>query len=256
MIDFSLKIGENQTFFGVLEENFSVFEPFWVNPDWYFNPPLEREYGNRNRTPAVFRAGEPIQYGSYVPAEMTEPIQLFQADLLSLSKFRRHFWELDKEEHDFIATAHKGFYWTGRAFTNFTGFDDNDPKANFVKREFLDYPLPKFHPLICATNTVYGKVIRNSQNREMVKIFAWETPFVPPTDYGIEILDDPRVMWATEIYKNVNPDGTQNVSPFDTLNEEGESIEVPYPFFVRPFYGYYPKEYLTPGSWAKYNPPR
>ena len=91
---------------------------------------------------------------------------------------------------------------------------------------------PKFHPLICGTNLITGSVVINKWNEEVLKIDAFSEV---PSDYDINILDDPRVLSATNIYK-----ADYHIGNFPQL----DGAKVPYPFFVNPGNGYYPIKWL------------
>lgn len=239
------------------------YKPYWVNPDWLLSPKTDRNYGERDWTPAINRFGFINQHSSYTRAEMTEHWQWFQADVLALQKYGAHYWELGTAAREFIKTKFTSLYHYKRFATNGTGFGDpNDPRANYVKGENLGSPNPAFEPFICATITVWGEVVQyekdNGQIIDMLEALAWNMYDEPPNNYGLEILHDQRMMFAANIRKDINPNGTQDIAPFDQLNDPPpvtEVIEVPYPFVVRPGNGYYPLAYLTPGLHPKYNPP-
>jgi len=161
---------------------------------------------NLGSAPCVYRVGtynpatQTFDSGSFT---MTEPVQMFCADLLALQGYGRHLSELTVAEYNKIATAFTGLYSTDRAFTNGTGFpvkDGQTPRKNFVKKQDLDASeYPRFHTaLICAS--IGGATLGGSDQGDG---FTLLDHFITvPIVYGVEILNDPRVFYASVIYKD------------------------------------------------------
>ena len=189
----------------------------------------DRNYGPRDGAPCVFRAGEVDKNSYYTTFRMTQEVQLFQADLLALSKYGLHYVDLLPAQKDYIGKKFSALYGNTKAFCNNTGF--GKPCRNYVTGENLTADWPKFHPLICGTNLISGSVVVNKWNEQVLKIDAFHEV---PSDYDISILEDPRVLYATNIYK----DG--HISNFPQL----DGARVPYPFFVNLGMGHYPIKWL------------
>ena len=190
----------------------------------------DRNYGPREGAPCVYKAGEVDDNSYYTTFRMTQEVQLFQADLLALSKYGLFYIDLLPAQKEYIDRAFTSLYGNHRAFTNNTGF--GKPCRNYVTGEDLTADWPKFHPLICGTNMITGTVVINKWNEEVLKIDAFSEV---PSDYDINILDDPRVLSATNIYK-----ADYHIGNFPQL----DGARVPYPFFVNPGNGYYPIKWL------------
>jgi len=145
--------------------------------------------------------------------KMDAVVQFFCADLLALSKYGRKFNLLGDDD---IAQAFTGVYRSDAAFTNRTGFACNKfptERRNYIKDENPDAELPRFDKIrVCS-----GAVIRGVEDgADLVVDHFTEVP----TNYGIEILSDPRVFRATII----KTDGT--LINFPQL-KDGSPVYVP-----------------------------
>ena len=111
-------------------------------------------------------------------------------------------------------------------------------------------------PLICGGNTVLGSApVQNEHGEWMVRLYSFDANEHPPVA-TLEMLDDPRVLWATVISTTQLPDGSYRLFRFPQLHD---GTSVPYPYLtVEPYY--YPleelEEYpLTDPKRPIYNPP-
>ena len=222
---------------------------YWLPPDHIQPDPEYHTYdeaGNRGprgvaSAPAVFLFGEIVNHKNSHVVPLTREWQEFNADLMSLSEYGIHWWELDEEQKKHIAQAFTGTFGDRVAFCNHQGFNDDDnPRANFVKQKDLSAELPAYDACRrCATDSVTGVVVGNSSGKKMLLVSSFNWYEGPPENYDIEILGDSRVAWATIIYRK----GV--VHKFPRLKND-----VPYAFVTRELV-YYPVEYLHKYTGAK-----
>lgn len=177
--------------------------------------------------PEVNRIGSFEDRNSHVKVALTEPMQFFWAELMSLHKFRRNLSGLTPLERKEINNRFEAVMGPAVALTN-RGVDALT--ANYVSGENLDREPARLAPLVCGGNTVWGKPAGvNNDGLEMVEIYSYkpDDPFPRPT---LETLADPRVLWLNAIYSDTN------VFPLSTL---GDGVGVPYPLITFTRY-YYP----------------
>ncbi len=209
---------------------------YWVKPDW-----LSPNWGYRPRgsapAPAVNRSGEIDDRTSFRRARLNEEWQWFWADLLSLSKFRRGYAELTVDQQAFISRSFGGLTGDHLAFTNNAGSSTKNcyPCGQTDRGEDM-----KIDPLICGGNTVFGgDPVPNARGQWMVKVHSFDASQPPPVA-TLDMLDDPRVLWATIISTTRYPDGSYHLFGFPQLKD---GTPVPYPYMTAEPY-YYPLEEL------------
>ena len=198
-------------------------DKWWVVPDGLNGQPLREAAVKKGGTPCVFQTGEFGRHiGTGLPAPITRDWQFFNADLMALAVYNKLFLDLNREEKADIVTAFTGTFGTSTAFCNHKGFGDGH--INYVKGEDLDGELPLMFPLICGTDTVYGHV-----EGDYLAVASWDYRESPPAITNRDILNDPRVRYAT-VVRNVNiGDGGYQVGKFPRL--EG-AYGVPYAFIT------------------------
>jgi len=209
---------------------------YWVKPDW-----LSPHWGYQPRpaapAPAVNRSGEVVDSSYFRRARLTEEWQWFWVDLLSLSKYQRVYSVLTSDEKAFIVRAFSGLTGDHLAFTNNAGSTTKNcyPCGETDRGEDM-----KIDPLICGGNTVLGgDPVQNERGEWMVKIYSFNANEPPPVA-TLEMLDDPRVLWATIISTRQLPDGSFSLFGFPQLKD---GTSVPYPYLTVEDY-YYPLEEL------------
>lgn len=165
-------------------------EWFWLYPDQFY-----QEIRSCAPCPAVNVFGDienPTKTHSVI---LDEKIQLFQADLLALSEYGKHFWELDSVQRDDIAQAWRGLYGDHTAFTNW--LPHGSPRRDYVTPENLSTGDRKYDKIRGTSgNSFRGVLVKNSKNNNMLRLVTF-TPDTIPTEYGIEILQHPAVFFAT-----------------------------------------------------------
>jgi len=201
---------------------------YWLYPDQFYMSASEVRDGD----PAVVRFGgieNPDLHGQSIP--LTQEWQLFQVDLMSLSEFGVHWQALvpdldiprsSSPEYDKLAQAWRGTYGDHTALTN---WPKGEERRDYVSRppQNLDTEYPVYDQVRgMATNSYKAQEVKNSKGQAMLQIetFIWEDG--PPSDYGLEILDDPRVGVCTIQY------GGGVVTKFPRLDGD-----VPYPLIAR-----------------------
>jgi hypothetical protein len=209
---------------------------YWVKPDW-----LSPYWGYKPRdvapAPAVNRSGEIDDRTSFRRARLTEQWQWFWVDLLSLSKYQRVFAELNAEEKANITRAFGGLTGDHLAFTNNAGSASKNcyPCGTTDRGEDM-----RIDPLICGGNTILGSApVQNKHGQWMVKVYSFNANQTPPAA-TLEMLNDPRVLWATIISDVRLPDGSYKLFGFPQLKD---GVPVPYPYMTMEDY-YYPLEEL------------
>ena len=209
---------------------------YWVKPDW-----LSPNWGYQPRpaapAPAVNRSGEISDSSYFRRAWLTEAWQWFWVDLLSLSKYQRVYSELTDDEKTFVTRAFSGLTGDHLAFTNNAGSSTKNcyPCGETDRGEDM-----KIDPLICGGNTVFGgDPVRNGHGEWMVKMYSFDANQPPPVA-TLDMLNDPRVLWATIISTNRLPDGSFHLFGFPQLKD---GTPVPYPYMTVEEY-YYPLEEL------------
>ena len=146
--------------------------------------------------PAVFVLGEARNNKNSHNVLLTRELQLFNADLMSLSEYGRLFDDLTKAERERIGSAFRGVFGDTKAFANNTGFQGAEPKADYVNNKDLGALLPAYDKIrTCGTNSHTGVEVGN-----MLQVDTFD-PNNLPKNYGIEILQDSRVFWATIQYR-------------------------------------------------------
>ena len=224
---------------------------YWVRPDW-----LSPAWGYQPRpaapAPAVNRSGEISNRTNFRRAWLTEEWQWFWVDLLSLSKYQRVFSELTEDEQDLITGAFGGLTGDHLAFTNRAGSGTKNcyPCGETDRGEDM-----KIDPLITGGNTILGsEPVQNKHGQWMVQVYSFDANQPPPVA-TLEMLDDPRVLWATIIGKRELPDGSFPLFGFPQLHD---GTSVPYPYITVEDY-YYPLAELEEYSFSDpqrpiYNP--
>lgn len=179
----------------------SVNEPPPPQDEWWYLLP-DQFYGPLRECvpcPAVVRFGDRENPTCSNPVPLTREWQLFNGDLLSLSEYKRHYWELNNAEFDHIAQAYRGTYGNHTALTN---WPEDEARADFFSRPPRDItsPLPTYDAVRgCQTNSYKGTETVSDHGEPMVQIYTFDWFAGPPVAYGLEILDDPRVVFATII---------------------------------------------------------
>ena len=209
---------------------------YWVKPDWlspYWG------YGPRPAAPApaVNRSGEILNRTSFRRARLTEAWQWFWADLMALAKYQRVYSALTLDEKAFISRAFGGLTGDHLAFTNNAGSSTKNcyPCGETDRGEDM-----KLDPLICGGNTLLGSdPVRNERGEWMVKMYSFDANQPPPVA-TLDMLNDPRVLWATIISTKKFPDGSYSLFGFPQLKD---GTPVPYPYMTVEDY-YYPLEEL------------
>lgn len=234
MLDMLVRIGGKE-FYLAPEAEEPLPEPpnwdgvwYWLYPDQFYMPPE----AVRSNDPAVVRFGgieNPDLHGQSIP--LTKEWQLFQLDLFALSEYGVHWQELvpdlniprsSSPEYDFLAQAWRGTYGSTTALTN---WPPGEPRRDYVARppQNLDREYPVYDQVRgMATNSYKAEKAVNSKGQQMLRIFTFVWEDGPPTGYGLEILDDPRVGICTIQY------GGGVVNKFPRLTGD-----VPYPLIAR-----------------------
>ncbi len=166
----------------------------WLKPDQFYG-----KIRDSAPAPAVVRFRN-LENAYSHSVLLTRPWQEFLFDLLSLSEYGVHYWVFDKRSPEFadLNRAFEGTYGDYVAFCNpTTGY----PGArNWVAGTGLDLKDPTFDIIRgCATNSYSVKPVTNSRGQLLYKIESFDWYAGPPTNYGPEILQDPRVQAATII---------------------------------------------------------
>jgi len=132
------------------------------------------------------------------PCPFTEPWQWFAIDLLTLSGYGKLYADCTPEERAGAARCFTGMYGDNLAFCN--------PKSGFPSRNnYITGEMTGDDPAFdkirgCGTSSIAGEIMQNDKGQEVVKVQTFKFHDGPPTGYGIEILADPRVQYATVIY--------------------------------------------------------
>ena len=153
---------------------------------------------------------------------------------MALSAHSRLADDLTDQEHDNIVQCFTGTFGDTVALTNGTGFPSSD---NHITGEMVGRVAKWAKAIRCGTDSITGSIETNVRGWEMIKADAFYYWDGPPMSYGVEILQDPRVGIATNIY----PGGVVNHFP----NRGGipEGTPIPYPFVTMQDV-YYPLWYL------------
>lgn len=212
-----------------------------------FNVRQNNRIKNGKGTPCVFNTGKKGSSVNKYDALSINPIsfskdwQIFAADAMSYQVFGVKFTELTGTEKDYIAGKFTGLYGDGKAYCNTQGFNnDADPRANYVKNQDLQYEPPKMFALVDGTNSFQCQVIDD----DYILLYSF-IENSPPTNYGIEILNDPRMGWCTNIY----PGG--DVGPFPQFKEYN-FLDVPRPFVTKePVYYWLDEVWIYTGEKRK-----
>jgi hypothetical protein len=169
--------------------------------------------------PAVMNTGDIDDHKNWRWADMTEAVQYFWVDLLSIFLHSKLFRDLDKTRRNAIITDFKGMTLSDKFVTNDKG---TDKFRNYITGENKDKENPRQAPLVCVDDWV--RVLQEKTNRYDVLMgqldsFLVSEPFPIVTK---DLLKDPRVLWATIITK----EGT--IRNFPQL----DGIPVPYPYIT------------------------
>ena len=168
---------------------------YWVKPDELFGPIRDCAY-KLGSCPAVFTLGEAKNNLNSHNVLLTRELQFFNADLMALSEYGQLFGALAKTQKEYVGSAFRGVFGNNKAFANGTGFQGKEPKADFVNRKDIDAGLPAYDKIrTCATNNHTGDEVG-----DMLRIDTFDTNDLPK-NFGVEILQDSRVFWATIQYK-------------------------------------------------------
>ena len=188
---------------------------YWVEPDVLQSDPEYHTYVNGVRgprgaapAPAVFILGEARNNKNSHNVKMDRELQLFNADLMSLSEYGRLFDDLTKFEREHIGSAFRGVFGNTKAFANGVGYQGPEPKVDFVNQKDIGAELPAYDKIrTCGTNSHTGIEIGR-----MLQVNTFD-PNDLPKNYGVEILQDARVLWATIQYRG------GAVGPFPNLSK-------------------------------------
>lgn len=198
---------------------------YFVKHDWESGA-LEPPYTVRNAAPApeVFRVGAMDDHTSHVKVKFTKPMQFFLADLIAMQAYGVLLMQCTVTQKKFV--VQKATALMGPTLFLFNRSKDAQV-ANYLTGENLSFEPPMMAPLICGGNTVWGiPAGKNKGGREMILLHSFSPrdtlPIVSP-----HTLLDPRVLWATNIYRG----GV--VGPFPQL----KGLSAPYPFITfEPYY--------------------
>lgn len=225
---------------------------FWVKPSWethYWSFKVRSAVVTLGGAPGVFRFGELGNNRRFHRSTFSERWQFFACELLTLKVFGRTYALLSPDDKKYIRDRFAVLYSSHLFLNNKAGVDDT---SNYVEGEVTDEPA-KIDPFVCAGNTVHGEVVKDSRGRDYVKAECFYIDDDPPIA-TIEVLNDPRVLWATVERRAV---GGLSVGPFPTLSGK----DVPYPFLCRDgLHGFYPlnelRELKDGEEHSLYIPPR
>lgn len=206
---------------------------YWLYPDTLREPFTVRE-GAPGGDPCVWNMCERVDYrqDASPSCPFPEAWQWFAADLLALSAYGRRLTALTRTEYGTVVKGFTALYANHRALCNGTGF----PKTNnYVEREITGEKTRFDKIRRCGTDSVTGEIVRDSKGHAIIRLDSFYLDDNPPTEYGLEILYDPRVAVATNIY----PAGVVGNFPPGSLPAYTTIV---YPFLTRvPVY--YPLEY-------------
>jgi len=173
--------------------------------------------------PAVNRTGEITNPADFRRSTFTKEWQFFWADLLAMYRYGKPFNSLGGTERDHIVRTFNSLTLSDKYLTNFLGTDNCN---NYITGKMRDQD-PKIDPLVCAESDVEVMEIRTStegktSSLQMARLHTFMENETPPA-VTKELLNDPRVLWATVIY----PDG--QLIPFP--NFDGDPV--PYPYIAK-----------------------
>ena len=177
---------------------------YWVKPDMLQHDIEYHTYDDAGNlgprsaapAPAVFILGEERNNKNSHSVKMTSELQLFNADLMSLSEYGRLFDDLIRFEREYIGSAFRGVFGDTKAFANNSGFQGDEPKVDYVNGKDLGAALPAYDKIrTCGTNSHTGV-----EAGRMLLVDTFD-PNNLPKNYWVEILNDPRVFWATVQYR-------------------------------------------------------
>ena len=124
---------------------------YWVEPDVLQSDPEYHTYVDGKRgprgaapAPAVFILGEERNNKNSHNVRLTRELQLFNADLMSLSEYGRLFDDLARTEREYIGSAFRGVFGDTKAFANGTGYQGDEPKVDYVNQKDIGAELPAY----------------------------------------------------------------------------------------------------------------
>lgn len=175
--------------------------------------------------PAVMNTGELDGAKNWQWARMSESVQRFWVDILSMHLYGRLFNSLSGTDKNTIITDFKGLTKSDKFLTNGNG---TDLFHNYITGENIGKIDPKQAPLICCDDWV--RVLQIQTNKFGIKMGQLDSflysEILPPVTPSL--LYDPRILWATVINKY------GNIGNFPQLNGK----PVPYPYITAEHYWY------------------
>ena len=205
----------------------SVKRDQFTQYNWVVNDPDRRENGVRDSAPApaVMQTGTFENNKSWGWAWLTERHTFFWADLLSMQRYGSLYLDLTKDERLRIISTFNGITSGSKFLTNDRG---STTRHNYLNGENADKEDIQVAPLICCDDWVRVLGVEtNSHGVEMALLdgFLQGDPLPKVTR---ELLQDPRILWATVINKK------GEISNFPQL----DTFPVPYPRLTSKPYWY------------------
>jgi len=199
------------------------------SPYWRANPRPGLTRTNAKGVPAVSPASPTPEWPDTSRCDMTEPWQLFGADLFALAKYGKVYEDLTNSKRLYIANKYTNTMGDDKFISDGSGMHGN---RNYLLNTNMNKGYPRQESKIITGQFVYSfdywPIVENDDGVRMVRLFSFLRSQTPPKPD----LADPRVIIAMVVKRN----GTYGQFP---------QLGVPLPYaFLTEGPAYYPEPEL------------